>query len=316
MCGAHDDVQRGGVGAHDGGHRGDGGLVALARAEQAETQDHLAPTEPHLRLDAVRRDERQVGDAVRHDLHVRRVGAVGAGQQPRRRSGHHHGRRGHVNQLSQDAPLRRGRVLKDGVQRRHGRRAQGPHEVENVRPVRPAPDAVLVLNRYGIERAPIDPAGGAEVVRRDVASDATTDLDRIGADLVGRLKGDDLPVADGGAEVGRERGNAAALRWIGRNERDLRDGVRSSRGASAVVPKLNAGARPVQDEGRPREGSPRMWGRPHPNPDPPMSQGHDYCSSNVILLSTVSTFGSRISASDWVGATANAAIEASLRLNT
>ena len=45
---------------HDRRHRRDRGLVALAGAEQPEAQDHRAALEAEARLDAVRRDERQV----------------------------------------------------------------------------------------------------------------------------------------------------------------------------------------------------------------------------------------------------------------
>ena len=73
--------------------------------------------------------------------------------------------------------------------------------------------------------------GSAQVVGVDVARDSTLDLGRIEAGLLGRLEGNDLPVADGGGQVRSECRDPAALRRVGGNEGSLRDSVKSSRGA-------------------------------------------------------------------------------------
>ena len=167
---AHDDVQRGRVGLDDGGHRRDGRFVALARPEQSEAQDDRAAFQSQLGLDAVGCHERQARDAVWHDLQAGWVDAVRAGQQCRRRGGHHDGRRDRADELAQDASLRRSRMLQDRVQRGDDRRAEGLDEVEDVRPVAATPDAVLMLDGDDIDRSRVDPARGAQVVRRMIAT--------------------------------------------------------------------------------------------------------------------------------------------------
>ena len=73
-----------------------------------------------------------------------------------------------------------------------------PDEVEDVRAVVAAPDAVLVLDRDDVGPRGVQRVGDVEVVLVLVATDAVPDLGRIGRRSGGRVQGDDLVMAGRG----------------------------------------------------------------------------------------------------------------------
>src|SRR5450759_5704369 len=138
---------------------------------------------------------------------------------------HHDRRPGDIDKLGQDRPLSRRRSRWHIVERRHHRHFEGPNEVEDVRALLAAPDAVSMLNADHLHAAVVEGVCDIRVVRLVVAPDSMTDLGRIRPDLVGRMEGPDLPLADRSGQIVRERGNPALARGIGGDEGRPRDEV-------------------------------------------------------------------------------------------
>ena len=192
MRGPEDHVQRRGEGSAHGRHRRDRGLVPLARAEQAEAQDHQTALQVEVRLDGVGIDERQARHAVRHDPDAPRLHAVGPREQGGGRPGHDDGRGRHAHELRQDPPLGRRRRSQHGVQRRHDGHVQGADEVEHVGSIVAAPDAVLVLDRDDLDVRRVQGGGRSEVVAARVTADPVADHARVGRRTGDRVQGHDL----------------------------------------------------------------------------------------------------------------------------
>ena len=140
-------------------HGVDRPLDALTRSDQSPGEDEGA-------VDGLLLDRRRgpvVDRAVRDHHDLRRIGSV-ARDEPSAgglRQGHDDVGRG--EQLQQDVPLRRRRVLKDGVQhddRRHRQRIDDPQDVD---PVRAAVDAVLVLDDHHVEAVEVTDGGTGTV---------------------------------------------------------------------------------------------------------------------------------------------------------
>ncbi len=81
------------------------------------------------------------------------------------------------------------------MQRHDGRDVECPDEVEDVRPVLAAPDAVFVLDRDEVDAARQGLGGGAVVVAL-IATEQVVDFDGIRAASLGRDESDDLSAAD------------------------------------------------------------------------------------------------------------------------
>ena len=103
--GADDDVEDIGVHRGDRGQRIDGQLVALARAEQAEAQDHVATGDAESRLDLRRIHEGHVRDAVGDHREPALIHVVGIGQQVGGRLRHHDRCFGNPDEVGQDGSL-------------------------------------------------------------------------------------------------------------------------------------------------------------------------------------------------------------------
>ena len=186
-----DDVDRLRV-RRDHGRQGvDGQLVALARAEEAEAQDDVATLELDRRLDRVGVDEGQIRDAVRDHVEAARIDAVATREQAGRRRRHDDGRRRRIDEFGQDVALPVGRRLEDRVERHDGRDVEGPDEVQDVRPVLAAPDAVFMLDRNDVDAAREGLGGGAVVVAF-IATEQVVDFDGIRAASLRRDESDDL----------------------------------------------------------------------------------------------------------------------------
>jgi hypothetical protein len=108
------------------------------------------------------------------------------------------------------------------VQRRDGRDAQGPGEVEDAFAILTAPEAVLVLDRYDVD-AVAQRAGGPQVVRGLVLADPVMDLRWIERRLLGGVQDGDLGATGCRRQVVGEGRDAAASRRVGRNEGGLDD---------------------------------------------------------------------------------------------
>ncbi len=106
------------------------------------------------------------------------------------------GRRGAADELQEDRPLAGRRVAEDRVQGGHRRRVQRADEVQDGRPVLPAPDAVLVLHGDDVG-APGEVAGRPDVVAGLVAPDTVVDFGGVREEGAGGLARDDprSPVA-------------------------------------------------------------------------------------------------------------------------
>ncbi len=99
----------------------------------------------------------------------------------------------------------------EGGDHGHG---QPVNQLEHMAAVRPAEDAVLVLNRHYLGAAPVEPRGSPAVVANVVAIDPARDLERV-QDRVSRLvHGNHLARSHGVDEVSRECRNSAPTRGI------------------------------------------------------------------------------------------------------
>ena len=248
--GAEDDVQDLRVVRDHRRQRFERELVALARAQEPEAQDHLAAGQPEARLDRVRRDERQVRDPVADDVDLRRVHAVLVRQQGGGGPRHHDRCGAGAAQVGEDAALARRGAAQDGMEGRDRGDRQRAHEVEDGLAVVGAPDAVLVLDRRDID-AGTEPARDLAVVGAVVHANPVVDLGGIVDPGSGTLEGDHLVVAGGAAQVTRERGDAAAAGRVGGDESDADD---------REAP-IRAGTR-----WRTLGGTRRGWGRAKPAP--------------------------------------------------
>src|ERR1035437_8789264 len=131
------------------------------------------------------------------------------------------------------------------MERRNGRHSERPDEVEHVRAVVTAPDAVLVLDRDDIHTADVEGRGDSHVVGPHVASDAMMDFRGVPFGPTGRMEGNDLSRADRAGEVGREGRDPAAVWRISRDE-----GGSEYRVAPAVARRHPGGAiKPQHSEG-------------------------------------------------------------------
>src|SRR5450759_924652 len=123
------------------------------------------------------------------------------------------------------------------MERRNGRHSERPDEVEHVRAVVTAPDAVLVLDRDDVHATVVEGPGDGHVVGLHVAPDAVADFRRIRARLIGRVEGDDLPLPNRRGEIVGEGRDAAAVWRIGRDE-----GGSGHRAAPTVARRPQGGA--------------------------------------------------------------------------
>ena len=190
---ADDHVRGVGVLRDDLGERIDHQLVALAGPEQAEAQDHVPTRHADTGLDRLGGQDRQVRDAVRHDLDDRRIGAVGGLEQGGRRLGHDDRLPRRLDELDQDLALALRGIVRERVQRHRGGNAQRPCEVEDGFAVRAAPDALGPLDRRDV-RAALEGSRGPRVVLRHVAPDAVVHLERVRPDGLGGMEGHDLAI--------------------------------------------------------------------------------------------------------------------------
>lgn len=78
--------------------------------------------------------------------------------------------------------------------------------------------------------------GRGYVVGLGVAPDPVADLGRIRPRLTGRMKGDDLPLADGSGQVVRERGDPALPGRVSGNKSGPRDQLAPSVGPTVLRP--------------------------------------------------------------------------------
>lgn len=116
---ADDHVRRLRVRGEDLGQGIDHQLVALARREQAEAQDHVATLDRERGLDRLGGKDRQVGDAVGQDRDLIRVDAIVVREQGRRGARHHDRGVRRLDDLDHDLALPCRRVVRERVQR-HG----------------------------------------------------------------------------------------------------------------------------------------------------------------------------------------------------
>jgi hypothetical protein len=147
------------------------------------------------------------------------------------------------------------------VERGDGRDAEAADEVEHVLAVLAAPDPVLVLDRHDVG-AIAQGAGRAHVVGRHFLADPVMDLGWVERWVVAGVEDGDLAAARRGREVTRERGDAAASRWVGGDEgcsnderAPLEESLRAVVGKSA---RRVPGATEV-DAGPADSGSPPAW---------------------------------------------------------
>ena len=179
---------------------------------------------------------------------------------------------GQVHERREDLTLRRGRSTEHGVESRHHGPPERPHEVEDVRAVGAAPDPVLVLDRDHVDAGRVERGGGGRVILLDVATDALTDLGRIGRRAGGRMQRDDLVVPDGPGQGLGERRDAAAMRRVRRDEcggRNIRAPFQSRGNDVRLAPGSAAGSawpaqvrRPCRSMGAPGLVRPRSPGLP------------------------------------------------------
>jgi hypothetical protein len=176
--GAEDDVEHVRVLFDDRRHGGQGRLDALARAEQAEGQQHATADGVELLAVVVRVDERHVGHAVRDVGDLLGRDAPPFGQNALGLVAHHHDAVADLDEFAQRRPLRGRRLGEHRVQRRDRRHAELPGERQHVRAVAAAEDAVLVLDDRGVDLAVVEDLGGGVVVGVAVLVDLVRHLGR------------------------------------------------------------------------------------------------------------------------------------------
>ncbi len=224
--GAQDDVAEVGELLHDGGQRTQGVLDALARAQQPERQQHLAPLHVELALVLRGLHQRDLGHAVVDEAYLLRRRVVDALEEVHRPLAHHHELAAQDHQLVHHLALALAGRLQHGVEGGDDGAAQLAQQVQDVAAVVAAEDAELVLQADGPHLVVVEEFGRADVVGRLVLAQAVLDLRRV-VQVVGRIvhRDDDgaqprvHAALDGPGQVVGERADAALAGGIGRDER-------------------------------------------------------------------------------------------------
>jgi hypothetical protein len=127
------------------------------------------------------------------------------------------------------------------VERCHHRDAEGSGKVQDVRAVLAAPNASAVLDADHFHAAVVEGVGRGRVIGLGVAPDSVANLSRVRPRLTDGVKGYDLPLADSGGQVVRERSDAALPGGIGGDESSPRDQLAPSVGPTvSAAPGLDA----------------------------------------------------------------------------
>ncbi len=219
-----DEVDEVGTGRDSRRQRPDHRLDALAWSEQPERQQHAVTGDAELGLERVLVARRHVGDAVRDDVDLRARQRIAAREQIGGHLAHDDEPRG-LGHLLHDASLRVRGIVEHRVQGDDRRDAQRAQEVEDVRAVVAAEDAVFVLQRHPAHVLVVDQLGGARVVALRSLPYLVADLVRVLV-VAGGVRHRDrhrLDARAGGVDAGREiageRRDAATARRIGPDER-------------------------------------------------------------------------------------------------
>ena len=119
---------------------------------------------------------------------------------------------------------------------RHHRDAEGAGEIKDVCAILAAPDASAILDAHNFYAAIVEGVGRSCVVGLSVAPDPVADLGGVGPCLTDRMKGYDLPLADGCGQVVGERGDPALSGRVSGNESGPRDQLAPSVGPTVLWP--------------------------------------------------------------------------------
>jgi hypothetical protein len=180
-------------------HRLDHRFNALVRAEQPKSEQDATPIQAQARFVGPgilqghrRRAMVDSGDALRGypiALHQELTGPLR----------HHHHLIRPSGQGDEHAPLALRRLIEDRVQGDHEGLAQALHQLQHIRPVRPAEDPILMLETHPIDGRLVQVSGGRPVILRDIGPDLENHLGPVIVALRGVGEGDHL----NGGEEGR-----------------------------------------------------------------------------------------------------------------
>ena len=226
MRGAEYEINDVRVPPHNFRKRLDDVLDALARPEQSEGEQHLLSLDAKLRLVNARIGERDVRDAVRNQINLRRRHRVDFAQHLRAFVRHYHHAIAESHDFVHHLALRGARVAQHRVQCRHHRHPHFLQQREQMTPRHSAEDAELMLHAQHLRIVEVQKIRRAPVRIQVLLKHFKADALRIAmafhtivhrsreAFRVRRSTGDRL------AQIRRESRDPAAPRLVSTEERD------------------------------------------------------------------------------------------------
>ena len=228
MCHSGDDIRDIRMPCQNCRQRANHVFNALVRREQAESKQNGFAFGAKLVLEIVGIHEGHVGNAVRDHIDLSRRNRIHFAQQLGREFAHDHQAIGELRNLFEHDALICIRLAQNRMQRSDQRHFQPAQQNQNVAARGPAVDAVFMLQADEIVAIEVKKIGGPLIRGNVLLRQFQAHLLRIIVAGIGIVDGDSEQASfavfgcERGAQVGRERGNAALARQIIPHKRDAR----------------------------------------------------------------------------------------------